>query len=170
MQFRLTEYLDLIPEPNRSRCKTMLKDHYPRFLKAPGSLAKHQAWEGGYFDHLEGGMKFAVKTYETVEEDEKLPFTLGSVILVLFIHDLEKPFKYVSRRRSFKNDHEKKEFILGMLKQYHIELSDDEMNAFTYIHGEGKKHNPHTRVQGPLGGFAQMCDLWSARVKPNDKP
>lgn len=164
MKLRLTEYLNLIPEPDRARCMTMLKDHYPRFKKSPGSQVKHQAWEGGYLDHLEETMEFAVDLYELMSKKRKLPFTLGSVIKVLFVHDKEKPFKYVSRRRSFKNDHEKKEFILGMLKQYHIELSDDEMNAFTYIHGEGNHHNSHKRIQGELAAFVHICDTVSARI------
>lgn len=40
----LEEFIQLIDEPNRSSCLSLLNDNKNRFTISPGSLSKHQAW------------------------------------------------------------------------------------------------------------------------------
>jgi hypothetical protein len=166
MTTSLDQYLLYIEQPNRDRCKKLLKEHYERFSQAPGSLAKHQAWKGGYLDHLEETMSFAVNLYIIMSSSKrrKLPFTLSSAILVLFLHDLEKPFKYVEPKREFEDDLAKKGFVVKMLFDYHIVLTKEEKNALTYIHGEGSDYHPTQRIQNELAAFTHICDTVSARI------
>ncbi|MDB4984490.1 MAG: hypothetical protein JWM20_669 [Patescibacteria group bacterium] len=160
----ITELINLINEPNRSRCSQLLADYSERFALAPGSKTKHQAWPGGYLDHVAEIMNLAKILYETTSSIRQLPFSLGSAILVLFLHDLEKPFKYVEPTMHFQDDTAKENFISDMIARYSIKLSDDEQNALKYIHGEGHDYNSNTRVQGPLAAFVHICDTWSARI------
>jgi hypothetical protein len=55
---------------------------------------KHQAWEGGYVDHLQETMNIGIDLYKTFSQRRDLTFTLSDLFIVLFLHDLEKPFKY----------------------------------------------------------------------------
>jgi hypothetical protein len=55
----LTQLIELIDEPNKTACIAIFNDNKERFTQAPGSLTKHQAWSGGYIDHLEEAMNIA---------------------------------------------------------------------------------------------------------------
>ena len=51
--FLLDELLEMIDEPNRSGCKKLLADNRELFQTVQGSTNNHQAWSGGYFDHIQ---------------------------------------------------------------------------------------------------------------------
>lgn len=59
-----------------------------------GSKSKHQNWQGGYIQHLEEIMNIAIEMYHLLDTKRTLTFTISDCILVLFLHDLEKPWKY----------------------------------------------------------------------------
>ena len=161
---KLLEFMELIPAHHRAKCLKMLADHEDRFSAAPGSLKKHQAWPGGYLDHLEETMAFAGMLYLAMHQKRHLPFSLGAVILILFLHDLEKPFAYVEPKVHFPDYASEKKFVEKMLDDYGIELSRNERNALNYIHGEGVDYHPTERIMGPLAAFCHMCDVASARI------
>lgn len=71
-------------------------DYSDFFYPAPGSSANHQAWPGGYLDHLQETFIIAEDFYKVMNQRRKLPFSLEDVKLVLFLHDIEKPFKYAT--------------------------------------------------------------------------
>lgn len=167
-ELRLMKYLERIPEPNRTGCIKLLTAHYERFAEAPGSLTKHQAWKGGYLDHLDEAMSFAEDLYPIMNQKRPLPFSLGSVHLVLFWHDKEKPFKYVRPCSQFPDDASKQSFIQSMMRNYAITLSADEVNALKYIHGEGRDYHPTERIMSPLAAFVHCCDVASARIWPDE--
>ncbi len=136
----LDDLIDMIDEPNRSSCKKMYADHKDLFDYAKGSKAKHQAREGGYVDHITEIMNIAVRLYDTLSACRPLPFKLSDSLVVLYLHDLEKPWKYSN------NDHkieelqkyaDYKDFISEKIKAYNFQISDELHNALTYIHGEG---------------------------------
>lgn len=151
---------------NRAKCSKLLDDNKARFEEAPGSLSKHQAWKGGYIDHLVETMNIASSIYFSSIKDNgrELPFTLGDVILILFLHDLEKPFKYVEPKTYFGSDHDKEVFINSLIDKYEISLSEDQKNALKYIHGESSDFSPTERIQSPLAAFCNICDVFSARI------
>lgn len=160
----LSQLLEHVTEPNRSACLKLWNDNKQRFEEAPGSLVKHQAWKGGYIDHLEESINFGINLFQMMNEYRKLEFTVADIVLVLYLHDLEKPFRYVEPKTAFNSDEEKKEFINTMIQQYGIVLDDIHKNALTYIHGEGDDYSRTERIQKPLAAFVHICDTASARI------
>jgi 23S rRNA maturation-related 3'-5' exoribonuclease YhaM len=160
----LKYFLNKIDEPNRGKCKRLLGDFKERFTVAPGALRKHQAWEGGYIHHLEETMNLGQAFYEKMNSFRKLPFSLSDVILILFLHDLEKPFRYVPVKKEFAHEMEKKDFINSLIKKYKIKLTANHKNALEYVHGEGNDFHRTKRIQKPLAAFVHCLDTISARV------
>lgn len=172
----LNTLIDRIDEPNRGACKRLYEDHKERFDQAPGALTKHQAWPGGYVDHLEETMNFGRDLYALMGSQRPLDFSLSDALLVLFLHDLEKPFRYVETSREFHSDEDKENFIESMLGKgerrhgtghdaaYGFELTDAHRNALRYVHGEGDDFSRTERIQKPLAAFVHICDVASARI------
>lgn len=165
MQYKsLTQLLTLIDEPNRSVCVQIFNDNKVRFEQSPGSLTKHQAWPGGYIHHLEETMNIACELFPTMSDFHPLDFTLSDALLVLFLHDLEKPFKYVEPKQEFNSDTDKVYFIKEIISKYNVILGDIHKNALQYIHGEGNEYHRTERIQKPLAAFVHICDVSSARI------
>ncbi len=161
----LTRYMEYIEWDNKEACFRLYEDHKNKINTAKWSRVKHQAWEWWYRDHIEETMKKATEIYESW-----LPFSLSDVFLILFLHDLEKPWKYAGNKEeqeelAWYSDYQ--DFINTKIAEYWIELTDEHRNALKYIHGEWGDHNPTERIQWPLAAFVHICDTWSARVQPN---
>ena len=77
--------------------RTILRDHEALFAKAAGSSSNHQAWEGGYLDHVAETMNIARWLYGC--SPRNFPFRLSDALVVMFLHDIEKPFKDTARRK-----------------------------------------------------------------------
>ena len=128
---------------------------------ARGSNVKHQAWEGGYADHIAECLRIAWHMYKGLREIRPLPFELSSACKVLYFHDIEKIWKY---------GHNKPPFVaMDKMAWYHVYLpqrgicfSNEEVNAFTHIHGE--VGYGQDRRMGGLGAFCHSCDVLSARM------
>ncbi len=158
------DYLLLIDSPNCQRCQRLFLDHEEKIITAFGSKTKHQAWKGGFKDHTEETMTFAFDLYEMYKEKRKYQFTLSDALLTLFLHDLEKPFKYTGARNDLNTDEDKWKFLQEMVSGYKLELTPQHWNALRYVHGEGDDYHPTKRIQGELAGFIHVCDTLSARV------
>jgi hypothetical protein len=74
--------------------RRLVDEHSERMRKAPGSSRNHQAWEGGYLDHVREAMNIACQLYYWLDSLRALPFSLGDALTVMFLHDLEKPWKH----------------------------------------------------------------------------
>lgn len=175
---------DLIGSPNKEKCWQLYFENHAVIDKARGSKSKHQAWEGGYIDHICETVGIAEDLFETLSKRRPLEFTLADAALVLFLHDLEKPWKHandvvggevVSSKivdnamfgRASTNSpklHPKIMHCLNMAKKYGIELTPIQENAVLYVEGEGDDWTPYQRVQGPLAAFCHICDVTSARI------
>ncbi len=162
----LNHFLNLIDEPNKLACLQIFNDNKERFEIAPGSLTKHQAWPGGYINHLEEAMNIGLGMFEMMNTFRKLDFTLSDALLILFLHDLEKPFRYIEPKQEMNTEKEKKNFVQTIIDQYSIVLSDNHKNALQYIHGEGDDYSRTENVQKPLAAFVHLCDATSARIWP----
>jgi len=132
---------------------------------AKGSSEKHQAWAGGYIDHIEQCLRIAATLYDAFSFE----FSWESVYVVLFFHDIEKIFKY---GQSYKLedvyfDGDKWKYYTETLpEKYDIKFTDEELNALKYIHGEGDDYC-EKRVMNELAGFCHSCDTISARCFHN---
>jgi len=169
--FNIFELISLIQEPNKSAFLRMIKENEDIFFQAKGSAIKHQAWEGGYVDHITECLNMAIHLFETLDNLRNLPFSLEDCLIVLFLHDLEKPWLY-GGKISFNQREERYSFREQILYDYGVSLTDDQMIALRYVEGEGKDYSPTKRVMNPLGAFCHSCDTLSARMwhdRPYDK-
>lgn len=160
---RLEHLLRHLDDERKEPCRRLYSENWHLIEKAPGSRANHQAWPGGYLDHIEEVLAIAERAYSALPE-RGFPFTLGDAALVLLLHDIEKPWKYVAGKK-FTSSEERHGFVLDLAAQYGIPLADDHLNGLKYVHGElGGTYSPTRRAQKPLAAFVHCCDVFSARV------
>lgn len=169
--YSLTELIGLIDQPFQSVCRNIFANHRELFHQVQGSRSNHQAWPGGYADHVTEVMNIAVREFSSLNQLRPLPFSLSDALLVLFLHDLEKPWKYeigedgkIRPREGIKTKAEARAFREKKLDEYGIVLTEDQRNALTYAEGELGDYSPDHRVMGPLAAFVHVCDVISARV------
>jgi len=169
--YTLNELLGMIDEPNCSISRKVLQENKELFSKASGSTHNHQAWEGGYLDHLTEIMNIAVALYQPLNERRQLPFSLSDALLALYLHDLEKPWKiHKNEKGGYENnpqlaDKEKQvwPFVQQKIEEYDFHLTSAHWNAIRYAEGEKNDYSNKSRTQLPLAAFVHMCDVWSAR-------
>ncbi len=169
--YSLEESLGLIEEPNRSKCIALLRENKNLFERARGSGTKHQAWEGGYLDHVNETMNLAILFYQSLSSTGRsLDFTLSDTLLVLFLHDLEKPYKQIRGSElglidspGRKRGPAIRDFKEQLFRKYNFKLTDEQLNAIRNVEGENEIYNPTKRVMNELAAFCHMCDIWSAR-------
>jgi hypothetical protein len=166
-------------EPYRSAFQRLVAEHGERFRTARGSSHNHQAWVGGYLDHIIEVMNTAVVLYDSLGQLRPLRFSLSDALVVLFVHDLEKPWAYEEaggvwrRREGFKeNAHELR---LGELAAAGVVLPPELERAVFFVEGEGSHYSNRSRAMSPLAAFCHMCDVASARLwhdhpSPRDDP
>ena len=166
----LEHLLSLIDEPHQKICRHILADNRTLFETAQGSTHNHQAWEGGYIDHVTDGMNFTRHLYEFLNSFKRpLPFSLSQALLIFFLHDLEKPWRIEVRdgvagnRPGLDTKDAFKQFREEKLLEYGLVLTDYEMNGLTYIEGEYKDYSSTHRVMNELAAFGHMVDNWCAR-------
>lgn len=162
-KFHMLQYLRLLSRENSNAAWKFLEEHEALVFSAPGSAHNHQVWEGGYADHVVEVMQIADKLHDALSEIRPLPFYLADAILVLFLHDIEKPFKkgipaenWTKQARSLI----RKEIVL----KYGFVLTEEQANALKYVEGEGDDYRGDRRVMNELAAFCHMCDVASARI------
>lgn len=154
--------LSSIDEPNSTLCFRLLECHGERFSVAWGSSHNHQAYEGGYLEHVRATMRIATDLYPAMSSIDILPFSLSDALLVLFLHDIEKPWK-----KDFPKDFSKPfraMFRRHLLIDAGIGLTSEQQNALAYVEGEGDDYRSDKRVMNELAAFCHMCDVASARI------
>lgn len=164
------ELVDRIDEPNGGACRRILQDCRALFQMARGSRSNHQAWLGGYIDHVTEVMNLAVVLYRQLNHLRPLPFSLSDALLVLFLHDFEKPWKYeldsvggVRCRPDLDTKIKQQDFRRGKFIEYGITLTPALENGLEYVEGELHDYRGDGRMMGELAAFAHLCDVWSAR-------
>ena len=169
--YTLEEMLEMIDNPNRSACITIFQDNEKLFKTAQGGSHNHHTWLGGYYDHVQEVMNIAIVLYTTLNSLRPLPFSLSDLLLVLYLHDIEKPWRYEMRddgtldNKPHMDTPEKQHiFREKKLKEYGILLTEKQENGLKYVEGEGKDYSGKHRTMGPLAALAHTCDVTSARV------
>ena len=169
--YDLESAMGLIDEPNQTICKRLYEENRELIRKAQGSRANHQAWEGGYIDHITETMNLAICCYGVLSVARSLPFSLSDSLLALSLHDIEKPWKQAGKVEGLEIGGVKKrsaikDFRNELIKKYGFELTDEHRNAIEYAEGEIDEYSPTQRMQGPLAAFVHACDVLSARMWP----
>jgi hypothetical protein len=167
----IEELIDLIDEPNKSICHKILSDNRELFQLAHGSTNNHQTWEGGYIDHITDGMNYACYLYDfDASFGRPLPFSRSDALLIFFLHDLEKPWRFeildgkIVNRKHLQSKEDYKKFREEKLKEYNLFLTTSQLNGLTYVEGEGKDYSSKHRVMNELAAFCHKVDVWSARA------
>lgn len=163
---KLGELLTLIP--HHDPLLQMLKDYLTVFAKAPGSGHNHQAWEGGYLDHVVETMNIACQLYHAFQNPgckRYMPFTLADALTVMFLHDLEKPFKRFNKLFKLETKQERRDFRDKIVRERGITLSEAQQNALRYVEGvPDSEYTAGERTMGELAAFCHCCDILSARL------
>ncbi len=166
----INQLILLIEEPYRTKFIKLLADNKIKFSKSRGSTNNHQAWQGGYLDHIQEAMNISIKLYDSLNILRALPFSKSDALIAIFCHDLEKPWKYEKKqggyehRNSFSTKESHQNFRINKLKEYGIELTSEQEAAIRYAEGELADYTNKKRMMGPLGAFCHMCDIASARL------
>ncbi len=169
--FTIDHLLGLIHEPNGSSCKRLLNDNRELFRAVQGSTHNHQAWPGGYLDHVTEVMNIAKTLFTTLDAQRPLPFTLSDILLVVFLHDVEKPWKYdlaedgqLRHKATMQSKEDHQRFRMAKLAEYGVQLSPAHENGLKYAEGELTDYSSKERKMGPLAALAHLCDVTSARI------
>ncbi|HVI69006.1 MAG TPA: hypothetical protein VM581_00955 [Magnetospirillaceae bacterium] len=186
-RYTLNELLAMIDEPNQSICRRLISDHPLRFNAAAGSSRIHQAWQGGYHDHVVEAMNLVVVDYrawEPLGRFELLPpeqrFALSDALVVLFWHDIEKSWRSrldesgniifkpdgsVAMDASLATKEQRAEYAARIIVQYGVVLSLAMRNALKYVEGiRDSDYTPNEPLMWPLAVLCHRADLASARA------
>lgn len=167
----------MISGPIKTTIFNIYNNNKTAFLTNAGSQHNHQAWEGGYVDHIVETMNIARLFHQNMSSVRHLDFSLSDALIVLFLHDIEKTQperidKYVGTgmlrpkakdRVRFQMIHEKESFGIWDL------LSNEHKNALDFVEGEGDIYSNTRRSMHPLAAFCHICDIASARIW-HDRP
>ncbi len=164
------ELIKLIEEPYQTACANILEECWDQMKNARGSTHNHQAWFGGYLDHIKEVMNLAVLLYEPMNAQRQLPFSLSEALVVLFLHDLEKPWAFEEkdgkwqRSINFKSKKECQDFRMQKCLESGLQLPESLKQAISFVEGELEHYSNQERVMSPLAAFCHMCDVASARI------
>ncbi len=169
--YSVERMIGMIDEPYRSSCSKILKDNRRLFQTVQGATNNHQAWLGGYFDHVQEIMNIVIVLYSNLNALRPLSFSLSDALLVVFLHDIEKPWKYkigseggLEHIESLNSKEACHEFRAKKLTEYRISLTPEQANALRYVEGEFNDYSNKRRVMGPLAALCHLADVTSARI------
>jgi len=168
----MTKFLDLITNSDLRDKLKLLHAHYKVLIEmVPASVKYHHNWTGGYQDHVRQVIEKAVMLYSSTG-DIKLNFTLDDVILVAYIHDLDKLFRY--QRMKQPKDGREWEFagdypsyddsakVAMMCAEFGILLTDVHLEALAMHHGGWSANS--SRTMTPLAVILHSADLMSTYI------
>jgi hypothetical protein len=138
-------------------------EHKTLIEAALGSRSNHQAWDGGYVDHLSQCFVLLEKYHRTLTPVWSEHVDKMSAYIVLYFHDIDKIWKY--SKDGLPLGFNLIKFYTETLKdQWGIMFDEDELNALKYIHGEGGDYSKTHRVMRPLAALCHIIDVTSARL------
>jgi hypothetical protein len=155
--------------------------------EVPASVKYHHNWTGGYKQHVLQVLRHAISIYSTLylgeegrepigQEKGKLRkphFSLDDVILVAYIHDLDKLYRYqkLDKPKDGREWEHVKDFpsyddsakVVSMCYEYGIVLTDRHLEALAMHHG-GWSANPRGRMT-PLAVIIHSADMISTHIQ-----
>lgn len=180
--FPFWDLVDRLPDPD-NKLRKFLTDYYDWFVDAQGSSHNHQAWKGGFLHHTVETMNIALQLFDTLSQLRPLPFKIEDALMVMLLHDIEKPFKSPERwempisllgkswREYLNGVHytpkvktARRKFRTDIINAAGIILTDEQWRALEYVEGEREDYTPGTRLMNELGAFCHSCDILSARL------
>lgn len=170
---------------NEDYKKPLLKlynDIEDRMKNVPAAVRWHHDEIGGLYRHTKEVIEIALKFYNALRQDFERRFILeDDVILVAFIHDLEKLDKYKFNgdynpglkytkgytETQFKFNYDKTDMndtaqVVRICYKYGLELKDTHVNALTFHHGGWSVDTKGNLT--PLAALLHSADLISANM------
>lgn len=182
----LDDMVTMIDEPNRSICKQVLDDNRELFQQTAGSSHNHQAWPGGYWDHISEVMNIWLLLYGAFESTGRLEalkpserFSRSDGLVVLFWHDIEKPWSFVLQDGRLVADEQgrlarlpglipkaaRKQLAEEKIREFGVVLTSQLRNALDYVEGiRDADYSQFDRRMLPLAALCHACDMLSARA------
>lgn len=161
---RIRVLLNITDQPNREKLIRIFNENIEIFRQSPASQHNHQAYPGGYLVHVEATMRAGFLIQGALSSIGTVP-RLSDILIVMFLHDLEKPWKYVENA-DMPDKQARKAFRYAKIKEYGIELNEDLINGLDYVEGEIENYSNRKRYMGPLAAVCHMADIASARLWP----
>lgn len=169
---QIREYLDEVRMPALRKSLLKLYDDIEGKLKSnPASIKYHHNYPSGLYIHTLEVITFAVELFETYKDKMIHYFTRDDVILVAFIHDLEKMTKYRKNNSQnagisepyFEYNYSKLDMndsaeVVTIIGKYGIFLNDIQMNALV-LHMGGFSKDRGKML--PLAALMHSADLLS---------
>jgi len=151
----------------------------------PAAVRWHHSEEGGLYRHIKEVIEAGLKLYNVLRDDlRKRAITESDVVLVGFIHDLEKLDKYKKNKhyepgRKYEKGYKETAFtynydkpdmndtaqVVRLCAQHGLILSDAQLNAITFHHG-GWSLDSRGKMD-PLAVLLHSADLISANLYKN---
>lgn len=168
--YTLSQLINMIPAPNRAACQALYEEYEDLFEQALGAKHNHQAWPGGYVDHVTDAMNTSLILFDILNAARPLPFQRADALVVLFLHDLEKPFKYclgkdgiVIKNPEFKGRDDDAVKKQELIDKFGIKLNKQQANALRYVEGvRDNESSPEARIMGELATLCHCADTISA--------
>jgi len=173
------EFLDLhmivqlVESPNRDAVIDAYVQNADRIAQTPGARKKHQAWDGGYLDHVIYATNYGIVLHNLHKELDFQPdHNEGDIALVMLLHDFGKIARYKRDRDGWdyveEPDQAEHDFFDHIIKAHGFQLTDNQNNALEFVHGEGSKYTPQGRLMLPLATICHQSDVWNARYCPEN--
>ena len=178
--YKLRDLLVQMDDPRKHALLAFYDDYKDVFHYAAGSSHNHQAWPGGYADHIADILRINEVTYDALTAFRPLDFTKESAAMALFLHDIEKLFKHgpsdskkcslwQKQAQTYAEWEALKWDILNFMEEkYGFQLTEEERKAIHFAHGEGIEYRKDMRVSFPLAAHVHHCDNTSARIYYDD--
>lgn len=160
----LAKLITLLAPADRAAATTVLADHQALLQTAFGSAYNHQAWPGGWWQHTEEVMNLGLVLYATLSQLRPLPFSRADLLVCLFLHDLEKPWRWRDDWEVIVSHGAKQDWRIQLATRYGFILTPERINAINYAEGEKDDYRADRRVMNELAALVHTCDSLSARL------
>lgn len=167
----LEDMLEAIGGTNGAACKRLLDGNRRLFERIAASNSDHQPWPGGWIDHVVETMNVALVLYRTLCKARSLPFTAKDALLALFLHHLDKVWRYeiledgrLTLHHSLTTDEQGRHYRKLTLNAFGIQLTPEQCNAVYFARGDWEDFANTNRELGPLAAFCNMCVMASSRI------
>jgi hypothetical protein len=176
----LINLLNQISDPGlREKLLTMHRALQKDICFYPAAIYHHHAWEGGYGDHVAQVMAMGLKLYDLMPPEAQAQFSRDDVLLVAYVHDLDKLLRYQKTESDWKlkqgkvweirnglPGYDEAPKVIAMCAQHGILLEDKHLEAICHHHG-GFSLSTMAGQQTEMTVFSTLihsADMFSAHV------
>ena len=175
---QIRDYLEEVRMPAlRKKLLELYGDIEEKLKKNPASIKYHHNYPSGLYVHTLEVMRFALELFEMYKDKMTRYFTRDDVILISFIHDLEKVTKYRKNKSQnagisepyFEYNYSKLDMsdaaeVVNMIGKYGICLTDIQLNGICLHMGGWSKERGKL---SELAALMHIADLMSVNFGQN---